>query len=401
MMRTFVDPFCGAGAFDIAFEMAGFEPALLCDTNANAIRTLEANGRKGVRADMREVCFPKASLWIAGIPCQAFSTGSQASKSHGVNHKRSHAVVWLADKLKAMRPNDRPDVIVTECGLGWATKNMEGLDVPRSAWSRSGFPDKMCRVNNGGRVDGEPLFYHTAMRLWASSVSRLGYRIDVWILRANHYGNGQNRYRVFSVANRLGIEAMPPQPTHDMPGGKPIPKLRNILRGREGGPCLDYNDKDRPVHAAVPPGGTAKDIDPNMMRRLHRQGVKIRDKIPYRKMSWDGCLYPKLDGRWLIPVVHCTVTDALGSFSHPDEPRPLSVSECAALQGFPPAYRFTGGLASQYMQIGNAVPTEMGTAVARAVMSAIRRNRKSRRGNRPTLTDLAGKSTEGHALQTV
>ena len=41
---------------------------------------------------------------------------------------------------------------------------------------------------------------------------------------------------------------------------------------------------------------------------------------------------------------------------HPYEDRSISVREAAYLQGFPKDFVFLGGLASQYKQVGNAVP---------------------------------------------
>ena len=44
------------------------------------------------------------------------------------------------------------------------------------------------------------------------------------------------------------------------------------------------------------------------------------------------------------------------SHLHPYYPRTLSVRECARLQTFPEKYEFTGSVARQFTQVGNAVP---------------------------------------------
>lgn len=54
---------------------------------------------------------------------------------------------------------------------------------------------------------------------------------------------------------------------------------------------------------------------------------------------------------------------------HPDHVRPLSVAECAAIQQFPPDWVFKGSVASQYKQIGNAVPVELAEAIGRHIMA--------------------------------
>src|SRR5205823_7041148 len=50
---------------------------------------------------------------------------------------------------------------------------------------------------------------------------------------------------------------------------------------------------------------------------------------------------------------------------HPEELRPLSVEEYAAIQTFPESYVFCGKLDDQYRQIGNAVPPLFGVAIGR------------------------------------
>jgi DNA (cytosine-5)-methyltransferase 1 len=52
---------------------------------------------------------------------------------------------------------------------------------------------------------------------------------------------------------------------------------------------------------------------------------------------------------------------------HPSESRPLSVHECARLQGFPDDWHITGSVLRQYTQIGNAVPVALGKAIGESL----------------------------------
>jgi DNA (cytosine-5)-methyltransferase 1 len=56
---------------------------------------------------------------------------------------------------------------------------------------------------------------------------------------------------------------------------------------------------------------------------------------------------------------------------HPEEDRPLSVQEYRRVQQFPDDFRFSGSVANQYRQLGNAVPVGLAKAVALAVRDAL------------------------------
>ena len=55
------------------------------------------------------------------------------------------------------------------------------------------------------------------------------------------------------------------------------------------------------------------------------------------------------------------------SHLHPWIPRTLSVRECARLQTFPDKYVFTGPIARQFTQVGNAVPPLLSYRLAESV----------------------------------
>ena len=52
--------------------------------------------------------------------------------------------------------------------------------------------------------------------------------------------------------------------------------------------------------------------------------------------------------------------------------RRITVSEAAALQGFPKGFKFHGSRCDKYRQIGNSVPPPLAEAIAREVVRAIR-----------------------------
>lgn len=60
-----------------------------------------------------------------------------------------------------------------------------------------------------------------------------------------------------------------------------------------------------------------------------------------------------------------------GRYLHPVADRPITHMEAALLQGFPPEFRWSGTKISIGRQIGNAVPVELGRAIAGALLDAL------------------------------
>jgi DNA (cytosine-5)-methyltransferase 1 len=60
-----------------------------------------------------------------------------------------------------------------------------------------------------------------------------------------------------------------------------------------------------------------------------------------------------------------------GRYLHPSADRPITHMEAALLQGFPPNFRWCGTKVSIGRQIGNAVPVELGRAIAGALLDAL------------------------------
>jgi len=56
---------------------------------------------------------------------------------------------------------------------------------------------------------------------------------------------------------------------------------------------------------------------------------------------------------------------------HPEEPRLLSVRECARGQGFPDFVKFSGSKIDKYRQIGNAVPPPLGRALGMSLLCSL------------------------------
>jgi DNA (cytosine-5)-methyltransferase 1 len=79
----------------------------------------------------------------------------------------------------------------------------------------------------------------------------------------------------------------------------------------------------------------------------------------YRRLAWDK---PS-------PTLVTSPTMPATDLCHPEELRPLSIQEYAAIQTFPNDYVFAGKLVDKYKQIGNAVPCEFGRVISRHLIA--------------------------------
>lgn len=329
-MPRFIEVFAGCGGLSAGLQKSGWTPVLLVDNDKNCINTLRANhGDDGCHIVCKSVTDlhldeyrGNIDLLSGGIPCQAWS---QAGKRRGLDDTRGNLFydfIRLIDECE-------PKMFLIE--------NVVGLTTHQNGTTLRGLVELMETTKTNG----------------------IRYKIHHRILSANDYGVAQKRKRVIMVGvqESLGV-------VHEFPSPldyKPV--LRDALRDVPSSIGVQYPPAKAAVLQLVPPGGCwvdlPEDIKRKYMGKSYESGGGKRGMA--RRIAWDEPCLTLTTSPCQKQTERC----------HPDETRPFTVREYARIQSFPDSYIFTGSMASQYRQIGNAVPVELAYHVGKSLLDAI------------------------------
>lgn len=291
------------------------------ERDINQVTTDELNG-----------LFGDAGLTIlAGCaPCQPFSTYAQRYGSDGRDGK------WgLLYQFARLAQGSAPDIITME-------------NVPAVA-------------------------KHSVFQDFVGTLKQLGYHVWHEVVDSSRYGVPQMRRRMVLLASRHGSIKMI-EPTHKKP--KTVRQAIGSLPSIDAG---DFSPMDK-LHAASglsdknmkrikasKPGGTWRDWPTDLIAKCHQVD--------------SGKTYPGVYGRmeWNKPAPTMTTQCygfGNGRFGHPEQDRAISLREAAILQSFPRDYSFMptdGELNFNALGrlIGNAVPVDLGRAIARSIKQHI------------------------------
>lgn len=218
----------------------------------------------------------------------------------------------------------------------------------------------------------------------AESFKRLGYRVNFMVLTSAEHGVPQLRRRVLFVGHKERGLFKGPAVTHDtemhvtvadaifdlpvLAAGERTDRYRKQpstpyqkLMRRPGDKLQGHQVSKHPEHLVkaisfIPDGGNRTAIPPEYQPRtgFHNSYSRLA--------SW-------------LPAV--AITQNLGKPSgtrciHPTQHRGLTTREGARLQSFPDRFHFIGGVTSQRLQVGNAVPPLLAQAVGEALGDPVR-----------------------------
>ena len=315
---TSIELFCGAGGLALGMHNAGINSRLLVDFDKDSIKTLQQN-----RPEWKSVCASvldidldeyenQIDIMAGGFPCQAFSF---AGKSLGFADTRGTLFYEYARLIDQVKPR----LVIGE--------NVKGL------------------LNHD---EGRPL------SVIISELKNLGYRVAYKVMRAQFLDVPQKRERliIFGIRSDIASEIFfPVEKDYTI-------TMRAALKNVPKSPGQVYSETKRKIMDLIPEGGYWRDLPDELQREYmggsyHLGGGKTGMA---RRLAWAE---PSL-------TLTCNPAQKQTERCHPKETRPLTVREYARIQTFPDDWDFAGSVSSQYKQIGNAVPVNLGYHVGLA-----------------------------------
>jgi len=386
---TFIDLFAGAGGLSEGLSEAGFHGLFSNEVVSEYARTYKRNhpSAKVLTADIRTINPAKImkelglereelDLIAGGPPCQGFSINAP---KRSAKDERNHL---FKDYLRFV-DTFAPRAVLIE--------NVPGLV---------------------SFEDGATL--HAIL----NALAELGYGADVRILGAAYYGVPQMRWRTMIIGLRgRNVPAMAfPEPVFHAPV-KPnftatfdghsllkmptpetdskfvtvrdaisdLPPLKNGEHGEEmkeyaSAPASDYQKHARVGSVGVmnheaprlaeinikrlqyiKPGGNWTDIPDELLPK----GMKKARRSDHTKR------YGRVDPLGLASTILTKCDPHWGAYFHYEQDRSFTVREAARLQSFPDHFVFTGTMAEQFAQVGNAVPPLLANAVGISIRSVL------------------------------
>lgn len=352
---TLVSLFTGAGGLDIGLERAGFRTVAATDFDEDCIATLEESQKKRIpvrgdgarlhlegtrilKADVADLTpqdldlgpESKVDVVIGGPPCQPFSS---AGTQLGFKDPRGTLFEHFARLVGQIRPKM------------FLFENVRGLATARGP----------------SQVPGE------ALHLVREAFEERGYSTRCVLLNSADFGSYQRRVRLFMIGSRLPVLPDFPNPTHSqyftgdsLLGTRPWRTLGEFLASR---PSPMEAEIVRPSYLLLE---QLRELSSGS--GLKSQGVKEATR-PGGHWGYKQGTFIADPAKPSRTVTAASTQDWIrlsdGSL------RRLTLSECAALQGFPEDWQFQGSKATKFRQVGNAVPSVFGEVIGAQLMASL------------------------------
>lgn len=329
--------FSGAGGMDLGFRRAGVKVVWANDFNAAACETYKANFgdeiHHGSITDFDYDALPDCEMVFGGPPCQGFSVAGKMDPSD----PRSKLVFEFQKVVASKRP------------LLFVMENVAAL----------------------GRLAKFSAVRESLLKRYRE----MGYSVQFRILDSQNFSTPQRRERFIMIGAVAGEDDIRFPRPH-----RTVITARDVLSrfdapgtGNNSGACdAKISMAKNPVLRASPYAGM-------LFNGLGRP-IDLSRPCQTLPASMGGNKTPIIDTRLLkdrhapdwLANVHAKAVNgkSIASLRVPSFMRRITVSEAAALQGFPPDFKFCGSRSERYRQIGNSVPPPLAEAIARELLKS-------------------------------
>jgi len=366
--------FSGAMGLDLGLESAGWHPSLAVEIESIFCQTIRRN-RPDIQVLHEDVAALSSDklealtghrdvdLMVGGPPCQSFCPGGNRS---ALNDPSGNAIFEYLRLISEVRP--KMFVLENVANLVTAAiKHRPIAERPGQSWNLSSYTAEAATLfdltDDGLLPLTEDELSGSAIRyLLRTVIAELGYQVRFSVLDSADYGAPQRRLRFVMIG---ALDTMPPgliAPTHGVEEGQPFVTIRDAIGDLMDcpGPGSQYTAETRAFFDLVPQGGNWRNLPYEVAAKaMGEKSLKAGGGKTgfFRRLHWDR----------QSPTVTGKANRKGSAMCHPSESRPLSVHECARLQGFPDNWHITGSVAHQYTQIGNAVPVALGKAIGESL----------------------------------
>ena len=347
-----IDLFCGIGGLTKGLSLAGIDVVAGIDIESSCKYIYEANNpnAKFIHADVSQVraadivsFYPVDAVRVLTgcAPCQPFSNYTNRYRKEGFMDDKWRLLYSFLNHIEVIQP----DIVAME-------------NVPQ--------------------IINQKVFHDFVKRL-----AEINYSVHFQIVYCPDYGVPQKRKRLVLLASRLGEIDLIPKLYNEENYLTVRHAIGNLPKLHDGEASIDD-----PIHVCSRlseinfqrikhsrQNGTWRDWPQNLQLKCHKKDTGRTYPSVYGRMGWDE--------------PSPTITTQFygygnGRFGHPEQHRALSIREGAILQSFPSDYIFfkDGESINKRilgMQIGNAVPVELGRAIGISIVRHIRGVRDNER----------------------
>lgn len=333
---NFIDLFSGAGGLMRGFIDADFTPLFSVEMWEPAVETHELNypNVKLYAEDIRAISNDrltqyknKVDVIIGGPPCQGFSTIGKRL----VKDPRNELVFEFIRFVEVIQPKF------------FLMENVRGL------------------LSSDGGKTKEAI---------EAEFDSIGYKVLSKVLCAADFGVPQIRNRIFFLGVRNDIDILPtfPEPQFSKNEYATVGDAINDLVGKENQipnhvPMKHNSTVEGRIKCIREGEGIPKEGLPDSVSHGSRsdyKGNEIKNfSHVYRRLSRFRPATTMVPGHNAFPL-------------HPTENRSLTVREAARIQTFPDDVVFCGTRQNQCIQVGNAVPVKLATALAKHIKDLLK-----------------------------